>query len=119
MRICRTNFCTAVAQGITAQARIFGGSIGIAASTCILGVVERRELKGIPNSVLSALQASAHSLTAEQYMMIQQAYADAFSESMRTNAIVACAGFLLALGMYQRHPMTMEEKRQEAAEPGQ
>lgn len=68
----------AVAQGIMAQARILGGSIGIAASTCILGVMERRELAGVPSSALASLQVSAHSLTAEQYRQVQQAYADSF-----------------------------------------
>jgi hypothetical protein len=78
-----------------------------------MGVVERKELKGVPSSVLSSFQASAHSLTAEQYRMIQQSYADAFSETMIVSAVVACAGLLLALGIYTRHPVTMDEKRRE------
>jgi len=62
------------------------------------------------------LQAYAHSLISEQYRAIRQAYADTFAESMPVIAANACAGFLLALGIYQYRPMTMDEKRQQAAD---
>ena len=99
----------AVAQGIMAQARVLGGSIGIAASTAILGVTEGQELSGIPQSAIASLQSSRDSLTRQQYRAIQQAYADSFSEIMRVTAIIACVTFVFSLATYQRHPMTMAE----------
>lgn len=97
----------AVAQGIMAQARVFGGSIGIAASTAILGVVQRREL----HTVSGASSSAAMPQNAQAYHAVQQAYADAFQETMRVTAIIACVAFLLCLGTFERHPTGMASRR--------
>lgn len=107
----------AVAQGIMAQARVFGGSIGIAASTAILAVVERRELAGLVSpSQLTSLASAAASLSPAALFAIRKAYADAFDKTLRVTAIVACAGFLLTLGTIQRNPLSLAERRKEQME---
>jgi len=115
----------AVAQGIMAQARIFGGSIGIAASTAYLAVIERKELAGIvaPDQ-LTSLESSAATFTPAQLLALRRAYAHAFDKTLQVTAIVACCGFLLTLGTIQRNPpdlvtrgkeqVTEEMRRQQA-----
>ncbi|KAM3084421.1 hypothetical protein ACMFMF_001778 [Clarireedia jacksonii] len=106
-----TNAPTAVAQGITSQARILGGSIGIAASTAMLGSTQRRELTGIVSpEQLASLQSATASFTSAQSEAVRQAYSDAFHGDMKFCAIVAGSCVLVAFGTYQRNPLTIEER---------
>ena len=95
-------------QAILSQSRIIGGSIGIAASSAILGTKTRSELAG----VVSAAQLAdlAHSaLTPEQYAAVRVAYTDAFREDMIVCCAVLVLGFLFALGVYRKNRLSMEE----------
>jgi hypothetical protein len=93
----------ATAQGITAQVRVLGGSIGIAASTAILGVTEGRELAGVVSaSQLASLQSAADALSPAQWQAVQQAYSDSFNEALRVCAIVAAVAVLAAIASFQR-----------------
>ena len=92
-----------------AQIRIFGGSIGIAASSAILGVKQRTQLGGVVSS--SALTSGVKDLTATQLRAIRKAYNDSFTEAMMVCAIVAGVGILLTLGVYRRNRVTVEEQR--------
>ncbi|WPH02506.1 Hypothetical protein R9X50_00537100 [Acrodontium crateriforme] len=92
----------AVAQGVVAQARVLGGSIGIAASTAILGATQRRE-------IASAHQSAATG-SAVQTLAVRQAYADAFQRTMQVAAVIACVTVVLTVGTWQRHPLTMAER---------
>ena len=79
---------TAVAQGIIAQMRVLGGSIGIAASTAILGVTQRKELIStglITTEQLANLQTVVKDFTLEQKIAVRQAYSDAFNEDLSNN----------------------------------
>lgn len=107
----------AVAQGIMAEARILGGSIGIAASTAILGGTERRELSDVSTAMLASLQFGEDGLTAAQDLHIRLAYAHAFQEMMWVAAIVSCVGFVLAAGVWQRERRTMASVARPAAQP--
>lgn len=111
----------AVAQGIVAQARILGGSIGIAASAAILGVAQRRELGGtVSESQLASLQSAGPTLQPAQLQAIRRAHSNAFNESLRVCAIIAGACVLITLGTFQRHPLDIEERRkQQIMEEGQ
>lgn len=90
----------AVAQGIVAQARVFGGSFGIAAGTAILGRKIRTHLveTGIlaPSEVQS-LYASVDALSAAQLEAVRHTYANAFRETMIAAAIVGCVAFVSAI----------------------
>lgn len=121
---------TATSQGIIAQMRVLGGSIGIAASTAILSSQQRIHLylPGILTpSQLNALHhgsSSTHrdgntvSLTLAQYQAIRQTYATAFSQTMKVCAGIAGLCVLVTLGTYQqkRELITEVRRRQVAAE---
>lgn len=73
-----TEIRVAIANGIVAQARVFGGSIGIAASTAILGVISEHTLE------------------------VRLAYAESFSKSMWVASILACLAFVASFGLLQK-----------------
>lgn len=80
----------APAQGVVAQIRILGGSIGIAASSVILGVILRTQLVGVVDpKQLSSLESNRGSFTEFQLDAIRQAYAEAFTKDMQVCAIIA------------------------------
>lgn len=74
----------AVAQGVVAQARVLGGSIGIAASSAILGSM------------------SAKTVRSGGPIDEKTIYANAFSKTMWVCAIVACIAVLLSAGTRQK-----------------
>lgn len=103
-----------MAQGIVAQVRVLGGSIGIAASTAILGAVEFDRLKGIvTDSQLASLRDSEKTFTAFQLQEVRKAYSDAFNEDMRVCAIVAGICVLLTFGTFQRNPLDIQARREQ------
>ena len=104
----------AVAQGIVAQVRILGGSIGIAASTAILGTHERNLLLNphiLTPGQLGSLQSSAASLSPAQRQTVRQTYSDSFNESLRVCAIVCGMVVLTSLFTWRRNPPTMVERK--------
>jgi hypothetical protein len=102
----------ATAQGIVAQARVLGGSFGIAASTAILGVFESRELFGIvPSSQLAALNFS--SLDEFQAAAVRTSYAHAFNHTLRISTILSAISILAALLAYQKNPPTLAERTEQ------
>jgi hypothetical protein len=104
----------AVAQGVVAQARVFGGSIGIAASTAILGTTLRSELAGIVTpQQLSTLQISAKTMTHAQLHAVRQGYSDSFSEGMKVCAAMSAACALASSMTFRRHGVNLEARRVE------
>lgn len=104
----------AVSQGVIAQARVLGGSIGIAASSAILGATTRSQLTGLVTPAqLSSLQASAKTLTEEQLHAIRQAYSDSFSEGMKVCAAVAAVCAVATLMTYRRNVPDVAARREE------
>ncbi|KAK3944844.1 MFS general substrate transporter [Diplogelasinospora grovesii] len=105
----------ASAQGIIAQVRILGGSIGIAASSAILGVKKRTQLPGIVSpQQLANLAAVGPTLSPDQLGAIRRVYTDA----LRVDMIVCCGvlalGIVFSLGVYRRNrlsPMEQSRKR--------
>lgn len=98
--------------------RVLGGSIGIAASTAVLGVTQRRELL-LPGIVteeeLANLQTAARHFTITQLEALRQAYSDAFNENLRVCAIVSGISILVTLGAFRRHTQPILERRNEQA----
>ena len=94
--------------------RVLGGSIGIAASTAILGVTQRGELAGLVSaSQLASLETSIRTLTPMQVLAVRKAYSDAFTEDLRVCAAVAGACVLLTFGTFQRNPPSLMESRKQ------
>lgn len=94
--------------------RVFGGSIGIAASTAILGLTQRKQLTGVvTEEQLTNLQSAAKTFTEEQLYAVRQAYSDAVNEDLRVCAIVAGICILVTLGAFRRNPQPVRERRKD------
>ncbi|KAF1843084.1 MFS multidrug transporter-like protein [Cucurbitaria berberidis CBS 394.84] len=107
---------TAVAQGIVAQIRMLGGSIGIAASTAILGVKQRHQLLDTallnPRQLQSLADTMPH-LSPVQHFAIRQAYTDAFNETLVVCSVISGIALLVTAGGWQKHPLSMEDRRRQ------
>ena len=104
----------ASAQGIVAQVRIFGGSIGIAASTAILGSKTRTMEGGsVPAEVLAHLASDPSALSPDQWSTIRRVYTDALREDMIVCCAVLALAMLITLGVYRRNRVSMEEMMQQ------
>ena len=109
----------AVAQGIIAQVRVFGGSIGIAASTAILGIKQRQRLLEtgiITPSQLQSLREAMSRLTPENLHAVKQAYTDAFDETLVVCAILSGIALLVTIGCWRKNPISMPERRKQQME---
>ncbi|KAG9194836.1 hypothetical protein G6011_04871 [Alternaria panax] len=104
----------AVAQGIMAQVRVLGGSIGIAASTAILGVRQRRQLLDpmiVSAAQLESLAESVHNLPPDAVLAVRQAYTDAFNETLVVCSFVSGVALLASLAAWRKKPTVMEIRR--------
>ncbi|KAI1652686.1 major facilitator superfamily transporter [Daldinia decipiens] len=101
----------APAQGLMAQVRVLGGSIGIAASSAILGV-KLQELSGPdqPGEV-PLLESGSKSQQQAQLEATMLAYAGAFKEDMRVCTIIGAVAILLTFGTFSRNRLTVAERR--------
>jgi cadmium resistance protein CadD (predicted permease) len=88
----------AVAQGIVAQARVLGGSIGIAASSAVVGTM--------------AVKAGRLGQEVDERVV----YAKAFSKTMWVCAIVACVALVLSAGTYQKATAQTSQSSSEVEE---
>lgn len=103
----------APAQGILAQLRILGGSLGIAASTLFVQTQSSKHLVGIlPSHEIADVEGIEGDLSTEQLRAVHKAYSKAFQLGMATAAGVSGAAVLVALFAYQRTRSTMREKRE-------
>lgn len=98
----------AVAQGIIAQMRVFGGSLGIAMANGLVTRQARWDLVGILTSdQIEALQTSTRileTLSPVEKQAVQQVYTDAFDTTMRICTYTAVVCLVSALFTYQRNP---------------
>jgi hypothetical protein len=93
-----------------AQIRIFGGSIGIAASTAILGSKTRTMEGGsVPAEVLAHLASDPSVLSPEQWATIRHVYTAALKEDMIVCCAVLALALIVSLGVYRRNRVPMEE----------
>lgn len=94
-----------------AQVRIFGGSIGIAASSAVLGSKTRAALAAgsVAPSALAHLGTDPSRLPPAQWALVRQIYTDALREDMIVCCAVLAAATLLTLGVYRRGRVSMQE----------
>ncbi|KAI0970287.1 major facilitator superfamily transporter [Xylaria arbuscula] len=106
----------APAQGIVAQVRVFGGSLGIAASSAILGVTLQAQVGGsVTSQQIASAGGDGADLAPSDLIAIRRAYADAFRKDMRVCTIIAGVALLWALGTYSRERLNRTERRQQQA----
>ena len=99
-----------------AQVRMLGGSIGIAASTAILGTKQRNAVLTsglLTPQQLQSLRDALPTLNSAQQQIVQQTYTDAFNDTMVACAIIASICVLVTAGVWQRNPPSMEERRRQ------
>ncbi|KAK6852583.1 hypothetical protein PG995_011134 [Apiospora arundinis] len=101
----------APAQGILAQVRILGGSMGIAASSAILG---RHLIDIVDPGKLASIEHHREEFPVEQLLAIRRAYSDAFNEDMRVCTIVSAVGLVLACAVWTRGRQSMAEMRKQS-----
>lgn len=99
----------AAAQGAVAQARVFGGAVGLAACTIISNEKLRRAL-GSEAGHQEELGQVHQSLTAVLALPSDardeaiRVYLDAFRDQMMAMTVVAVAALLLSIGTYKSRP---------------
>jgi hypothetical protein len=102
----------APAQGIIAQVRILGGSLGIAASTAILGTKTREQLSGLSPTTLSPpIHGDITNMVSAEAQSVRQAYGHAFREDMRMCLAVTAAAVVLTGLAFRRRRLTLAEMR--------
>jgi len=103
----------ASAQGIVAQIRIWGGSIGIAASSAILSVKSeahfRADAEGLVNPEMLVLQQD--SLTEEQWQAIRRMYTAALKQDMIVCCGVTALALIFTLGIYRRNRVSIQDQQ--------
>ncbi|KAI0539271.1 major facilitator superfamily transporter [Xylaria digitata] len=104
----------APAQGIVAQVRVFGGSLGIAASSAILGMSLQAQVGGsVTPQQISSVEGGGANLSPSDLTAIRRAYSGAFREDMRVCTIIAGIALLWALGTYSRKRLNRTGRREQ------
>lgn len=101
----------AVAQGIVAQARVLGGSIGIAICSVLFNTRVAKDLSDVMDPEdLSALHHSptiAPWLPAELQLKVKSVFASAFTDDVKLMIGVAAIGLVTSCFTYERRPPPM------------
>jgi hypothetical protein len=102
----------APAQGIIAQLRILGGSLGISTSTVFLNTTVSA-LSGLltPQQQATLGQGGAP-LSPEQRSAVHRAFSEAFHNDMVAAAAISGAAVLVVLGTYRRRRMLVADQKQ-------
>lgn len=90
-----------------AQIRIFGGSIGIAASSAILG--SKTRALTVPPEALAHLASNPSALSPDQWALIRTVYTEALREDMIVCCAVLAVAMVVTLGVYRKNRVSMEE----------
>jgi len=105
-----------IALGAVNQARIFGGTIGLAASTIILNTRLVNELQGVlSESQLINLRQSLNyipSLDPAQQLAVAQTFAKSFNDQLRDCTYVAAACVVISLFTYSSHPTDLMKRKE-------
>ncbi|MCJ1416119.1 hypothetical protein MMC32_002454 [Xylographa parallela] len=104
-----------IALGAVNQARIFGGTIGLAASTIILNTRLANELQGVLSETqLVDLRQSLNyipSLAPAQQLAVAQTFAKSFNDQLRDCTYVAAACVIISLFTYSKHPTDLIKRK--------
>ncbi len=102
----------ASAQGAVAQARVFGGCLGLSICTIVFnlhvnglfeGHMTEKQLEQIQRSPLAGLQ-----LPADVRHVVQTVYAGAFTEEIRLMVVVCAIMVVVSLFTLEKHPLPIE-----------
>ncbi|KAK5657724.1 hypothetical protein OQA88_2796 [Cercophora sp. LCS_1] len=102
----------ASAQGILAQVRILGGSIGIAASSMILGAKLASLGGGVDLNRLTHSELGMAELTPEQQTTVRIVYTAALRDSMIVCAALMGLAMVCGVGTYTKDRLSVVEQQQ-------
>ncbi|KAI1779418.1 MFS general substrate transporter [Hypoxylon cercidicola] len=112
-----TNQDFAVAQGAIAQARVFGGAIGIAICSIIFNRKVTSDLEGkMDPADLAALHHSptiTSWLPQDVQLLVRSVYASAFTSDINVMIGIAVAGVVTSAFVYQKHPPSISQQAKE------
>jgi hypothetical protein len=102
----------AAAQGAVAQARVFGGALGLAVCTIVFNEKLRTSLgpgsgSGLGEQELSQIHRSLMAVLAlpgEARVEVIRVYVEAFRDQMLVMTVVAIAALVLSVGTYKSRP---------------
>ncbi|KAK8132625.1 hypothetical protein PG999_000798 [Apiospora kogelbergensis] len=101
----------AVAQGAIAQARVFGGAVGIAVCSIVFNQGVKDKLSNqVDEAYLQYLRQSpvlSAKFPQEIQGKVREVYAAAFADNMKIFVFIAAAGVMAGVYTYQRHPPPM------------
>lgn len=104
----------AVGQGLIAQARVIGGTHGVAMGSALLG----NHLSGLTNvlsegeiQTLYRNPAFISQLQPVQQLAVRQAFAESFDDAMRICVYVAAVSLVLSLLTWEKHPISIEARK--------
>lgn len=104
----------AVAQGVVAQLRIFGGSVGIAASFIVFNHKIQEALTGVLTQTqlddFYRSPTAIFSFSVTQQLLVRQTYIDVFNIDMRVCAGISAACLVATLFTFQRRPQSIKER---------
>jgi hypothetical protein len=104
----------AVGQGLIAQARVLGGTLGVAMASALFGnhidtltaVLSAEEI-----ATLYRNPAFISQLTLIQQIAVRQAFADSWNEALRITIYVSSVSLLACLFSWQRNPPSVEARK--------
>ncbi|KAK0628566.1 hypothetical protein B0T17DRAFT_588646 [Bombardia bombarda] len=107
----------AAAQGAVAQARVFGGAIGLAVCTIMFNECLERKLgagsgSGLSESELVEIHRSPMgvvTMSADGLREVKEVYMESFKGQMLMLVIVAAAAVVVSLGTYRSNPVPVVE----------
>lgn len=104
----------ALAQGLIAQARVIGGTLGVAASSALFG----NRISGLVDvlspeqiSILYRNPAYISQLSLVQQVAVRQAFGLAFNDCLRICTYIAAVSLVVSLFVWQRNPPTIEQRK--------
>lgn len=107
----------AVGQGLLNQARVFGGSIGLAVVSIIFNDIAVQKLSNtLTATELTDLQrnpVSAYSLNLDKQLAVRNVFGQAFTSQLRVCTYVAAGSFVLALCSYTRDATDVVARKRE------
>ncbi|GFF35577.1 hypothetical protein IFM46972_04597 [Aspergillus udagawae] len=104
----------AVGQGVVAQLRIFGGSIGIASSFIVFNQNIQEALAGVltPAQLDDFYRSptAIFSFPVMDQLLVRQTYIDVFNIDMRVCAGISAVCLVTTLFTFQRRPLSIKER---------
>jgi hypothetical protein len=109
----------AIAQGLTAQMRLFGGSTGVAVSFIVLNTKIQNNLGSVlsPEQLTDFYKSPAAILdfTTPEKILVRATYIESFAIDMRICIGIAAVSLLASLATYQRNPPSIKQRLDDLA----